>query len=267
MPMVTTGQTSGEKGATQRVYNGCLAGARSYALAPIWKDCSVRRSIVDSERRYEVVLFDLDGTLTDPKPGITRSVRYALEHLGVAVPDLEALTRFIGPPLHLSFARFYGFDEMKAREAVSRYREYFAETGLYENAVYPGIPNLLARLQEHGHRLLVATSKPTVYARQILEHFQLDRYFEQVVGSDLDLTRSDKAQIIAEALAGQADMARDVVVMVGDREHDILGARANRIASIGVTYGYGSLAELRDAGATAIAATVDELAALLGRRP
>jgi phosphoglycolate phosphatase len=211
----------------------------------------------------QVVLFDLDGTLTDPKSGITRSVSYALEHMGVAVPDLNALTRFIGPPLHHSFARYYGFDDAQAREAVAYYREYFAETGLYENAVYSGIPEMLAQLRERRQRLVIATSKPTVYARQILEHFQLDTYFEQVVGSDLDLTRSDKAQIIAEALGALPGVEREAVVMVGDREHDILGARANGIAAIGVTYGYGSLAELRDAGASAIAASVDELATLL----
>lgn len=216
-----------------------------------------------SENRYQVVLFDLDGTLTDPKPGITRSVRYALEHMGIAAPDLDAFTPFIGPPLHHSFARYYGFDEAQSREAIAYYREYFAATGLYENAVYPGIPEMLAELQERGQRLMVATSKPTVYARQVLEHFQLDFYFEQVVGSNLDLTRSDKAQIIAEALGALADSPRESVVMVGDREHDIRAGRANHVASIGVTYGYGSRAELHDAGATAIAASVDDLAALL----
>jgi phosphoglycolate phosphatase len=212
---------------------------------------------------YQLVLFDLDGTLTDPKPGITRSVAYALERMGIEVDDPDTLTPFIGPPLHQSFARYYGFDEAQARMAVALYREYFAETGLYENAVYPGIADLLERLHSRDRRLFVATSKPTIYARRILEHFELHGYFEQIVGSDLDLTRADKEQIIAEILATHEEAAREMAVMVGDREHDIIGARANQIDSIGVTYGYGSLAELRDAGATAIAASVDELAALL----
>lgn len=215
-------------------------------------------------KAYELVLFDLDGTLTDPKPGITQSVRYALEHLGVAITDLDSLTCFIGPPLHHSFARYYGLDEAQARAAVALYREYFAETGLYENMVYPGIPQLLEYLRSLDRRLIVATSKPTVYARRILEHFELESHFERVAGSDLDLSHSDKAEIIRDVVAPYEGVERAAIVMVGDREHDIIGACANRLDSIGVTYGYGSLAELRDAGATVIAASVDELAALLG---
>ncbi len=214
-------------------------------------------------REYKLILFDLDGTLTDPKPGITRAVRYALAQYDISVADLDSLTPFIGPPLHHSFARYYGFDAEQAREAVTFYREYFAETGLYENAVYPGIPDLLDRLQTSGRRLIVATSKPTVYAQRIVEHFQLATYFTQVVGSDLDLTRTDKAQIIAGILSAYPDVAREAVVMVGDREHDMIGARANHLEAIGVTYGYGSLDELRAAGATAIAGSVVELADLL----
>ncbi|HEU0026479.1 MAG TPA: HAD family hydrolase [Ktedonobacterales bacterium] len=213
--------------------------------------------------RYQLILFDLDGTLTDPKPGITRAVAHALAHYGIAVADLDALISFIGPPLHHSFARYYGFDDRQAREAVTYYREYFAEIGLYENTVYSGIPELLDRLQTAGRRLIVATSKPTVYARRILEHFQLAAYFTQVVGSELDLSRTDKAQIIGDVLNEYSDMAREAVVMVGDREHDIIGARAHDLDAIGVTYGYGSLAELRAAGATAIAESVAKLGGLL----
>jgi phosphoglycolate phosphatase len=218
---------------------------------------------VGTARHYELILFDLDGTLTDPKPGITQAVAYALARYGITVADLDTLIPFIGPPLHHSFARFYGFDDQQAREAVSYYREYFAEIGLYENAVYPGIPHLLDRLQTAGQRLIVATSKPTVYARRILEHFQLGAYFTQVVGSELDLSRTDKAQIIADILAAYPDVAREAVVMVGDREHDVIGARAHDLDAIGVTYGYGSLAELRAAGASAVAESVAELGSLL----
>ena len=218
---------------------------------------------VRNARTYQLMLFDLDGTLTDPKPGITRAVRYALARYDIAVADLDSLVPFIGPPLHQSFIRFYGFDDAQAREAVAFYREYFAEHGLYENAVYPGIPELLARLQSRERRLIVATSKPTVYARRIIEHFQLSAYFAQVVGSDLDLIRSDKALIIADVLSAYPDVAREAVVMVGDREHDIIGARSHHLDAIGVTYGYGALAELQAAGATSIAASVAELADLL----
>ena len=218
---------------------------------------------METAREYRLILFDLDGTLTDPKPGITRAVRYALARYDIAIDDLDTLTPFIGPPLHHSFARFYGFDDERAREAVGYYREYFAETGLYENTVYPGIPQLLERLRESGRRLIVATSKPTVYAQRIIEYFQLDAYFTQVVGSDLDLTRSDKALIIADILDAYPDVTREEVVMVGDREHDIFGARAHSLDAVGVTYGYGSLAELQAAGATAIAHSVADLANLL----
>ncbi len=214
-------------------------------------------------RAYDFILFDLDGTLTDPKPGITRAVQYALARYDIAVSDLDTLTPFIGPPLHQSFTRYYGFDDKQAMDAVAFYREYFSETGLYENAVYPGIPQLLDRLSAANRRLIVATSKPTIYAKRIIEHFQLDSYFTQVVGSDLDLTRVDKALIIADILSEYPDVARDAIVMVGDREHDIIGARAHDLDAIGVSYGYGSLAELQTAGATAIAGTVDELASFL----
>ncbi|HEX9035918.1 MAG TPA: HAD hydrolase-like protein [Ktedonobacterales bacterium] len=217
-------------------------------------------------KTYGVILFDLDGTLTDPKSGITRSVRYALEHIGVTAPDLDALTCFIGPPLRQSFTRYYGFDAEQAQQAVAFYREYFSDQGIYENAVYPGIAGLLARLMRGGCQLAVATSKPEVYARRILEHFALDGYIAQIEGSNLDLTRSDKAEIIAEVLAAYPGVDRSAIVMVGDREHDVLGARANQIDAIGVTYGYGSLAELRAAGATAFAASVDALSLLLEPR-
>ncbi len=214
-------------------------------------------------RGYRLILFDLDGTLTDPKPGITRAVRYALERLGVSIDDPDTLTPFIGPPLHHSFARFYGFDDERIREAIRLYREYFEETGLYENAVYPGIPSLLERLRAAERRLLVATSKPTIYAQRIVDHFDLSAYFARVVGSEMDLTRSDKAKVVAAALDTFPEVAREGVVMIGDREHDILGARANHLDAIGVTYGYGSRAELAAAGATAIADTVADLADLL----
>lgn len=211
---------------------------------------------------YGCILFDLDGTLTDPWEGITRSVQYALRAMGVEVSDRRELTRFIGPPLRQSFGAFYGLSPARAEEAVARYREYFADKGIFENAVYPGIPALLAALGECGATLLLATSKPTVYAARILAHFALEGFFSGVYGSELDGTRSDKAEVIALALKeGGVDPRR--AVMVGDREHDIVGAAKNGMASVGVLYGYGDRAELEAVGAGRIAATVDELQTLL----
>lgn len=212
---------------------------------------------------YQYILFDLDGTLTDPGVGIINSVRYALQQYGLD-GDPEFLRRFIGPPLVDSFMEYYGFDEAKAKEAVAYYREYFGPRGIFENQLYPGIPELLQTLVERGKKLALATSKPTVYARQILTHFQLDRYFaeEMIVGSYLDGRRTLKSEVIATVLA-LLPPEKDKAVMVGDRKFDIDGARANGIAAIAVTYGYGERAELEAAGPTHFAATVPELLALL----
>jgi phosphoglycolate phosphatase len=209
------------------------------------------------------ILFDLDGTLTDPKTGIIKSVQYALKSFGIDEPNLDALTKFIGPPLRDSFANFYGFSANDAELAVAKYREYFSDKGIFENEVYPGIPEMLKTLQNSRATLAVATSKPTVYARQILGHFALDGYFSFVAGSELDGTRSVKSEVINYALdeLGVTDKASSM--MVGDREHDIIGANEVGILSIGVTYGYGSRGELRNAKATHIVDTVGELAQLI----
>lgn len=212
---------------------------------------------------FATILFDLDGTLTDPKLGITGGVRHALARYGIVVDDLETLTPFIGPPLPQSFQRFYGFDEAQSRQAVWHYREYFSETGIFENTVYPGIAELLARLTAVGKRLAVATSKPTIYAERILRHFGLREYFAMVAGGDMEMTRLDKGLIIGDALAALGDISPTRAIMVGDREHDILGARHNGMAAVGVAYGYGSLDELRAAGPEYILATVAELRAVL----
>lgn len=204
-------------------------------------------------------LFDLDGTLTDPKTGITKSVAHALHSFGIETEDLDTLCKFIGPPLKESFMNYYGFTEEQGDLAVAKYREYFSVTGIFENAVYPGIPEGLAALKADGIRLIVATSKPAVYAKQILEHFGLLPYFEFVSGSELDGTRVKKSEVITYALqnAGITDLS--AVVMVGDREHDIIGAREVGIDSIGVLYGYGSRKEFEQAGADFIAETVTEM--------
>ncbi|MEG0564942.1 MAG: HAD family hydrolase [Hungatella sp.] len=205
----------------------------------------------------------MDGTLTDPIIGITQSVQYALHAYGIEVEDLRELCPFIGPPLKDSFIEFYQFSETQASEAIQKYREYFAVTGLYENLEYPGIKEMLSHLRAAGKILLVATSKPELFARQILEHFQLDPYFEDIGGSNMDETRVKKADVIAYLLEKNHITDPTRVVMVGDRKHDILGAKALGIDSVGVLYGYGDRAELELAGADHIVATVAELEALL----
>jgi len=218
---------------------------------------------VDASTRWRAVLFDLDGTLTDPKLGITRSIQYALRKRGITPPDADELEPFIGPPLAQSFRERLGFDEGEARRAVDDYREYFSQAGLYENEVYAGIPELLRDLRASELRVCLATSKPMVFAERILEHFDLAKHFDLVVGSHLDGTHVEKAEIVATALAGVSGILPERVVMVGDRMHDVHGARANGIDAIAVTWGYGSHEELRAAEPTSLAESVLELRRLL----
>ena len=208
---------------------------------------------------YQVILFDLDGTLTDPKVGITKSVQYALAKYDIHEPDLDKLIPFIGPPLVESFQEFYSLTNEQAHAAVGYYREYFTKAGMYENAVYPGIKELLARLAAVDRQLIVATSKPTVFSEQIMAHFGLDRFFSSIVGSNLDGSRIHKAEIIDHILASLPGFDRLNIIMVGDRKHDILGAKHNRIDSVAVSYGFGGLAELEAAQPTYIVSTVYEL--------
>ena len=215
------------------------------------------------ETMYDLVLFDLDGTLTDPKIGITKSIQYALSRLGVPEGNPERLVSFIGPPLFESFKHHYSFDEATALEAVGFYREYFSDTGIYENAVYPKIPELLIYLANCGKMMGVATTKPTPFAERILVHFGLHEYFTCVVGSELEPTGVSKSEIIRRALSNSPDIPKGKVIMVGDREHDIHGARDNGIHSIGVTYGYGAVEELSAARPTHLVDSVEGLQALL----
>jgi phosphoglycolate phosphatase len=201
-----------------------------------------------------IILFDLNGTLTDPKPGITRCIRYALERMSLFSPPEDELTWCIGPPLRGSLAKLVGDDA--ADRALELFRERFDDVGLYENDLYPGIPELLEGLA--GRRLFLATSKPSPYAQRILEHFWIKHFFEGIFGSELDGTRADKSDLIGYLLE-QTDIARDNAVMVGDRSHDMVGARRNGVDGLGVTYGYGSEDELREAGAKSIYATVADL--------
>lgn len=212
--------------------------------------------------RPRTLLFDLDGTLTDPKPGITRSVQYALERLGLTPPSEDELEWVIGPPMAHSFAALLGPDG-DVNEGIRLYRERYAVTGLFENTIIPGVPELLAGLQEDGRTLYVATSKPHVFARRILDHFGLSGFFEAVHGSELDGSLADKRELLAHAVAVRAiDPAS--AVMIGDRKHDVLGAGSVGIGTIGVRWGYGSDDELLDAGAAALVDRPDEIGRLAG---
>ncbi|EJS08398.1 MULTISPECIES: HAD family hydrolase [Bacillus] len=208
---------------------------------------------------YTTFLFDLDGTLTDPKEGIINAVLYVLEKMGIEEVNIIELDSFIGPPIQQSFADRYNMNEIEVERAVFYFREYLKQSGLLENKVYDGITALLQELKDAGNRLFVATSKPTVFAKQVIEHFQLTSFFEEIVGSNLDGTRIKKEEIIAHILQTNEELQKEEMVMIGDRKHDVIGANSNGIASIGVLYGYGSEIELGDAGAIHIVKDVEEL--------
>jgi phosphoglycolate phosphatase len=212
--------------------------------------------------RYETFLFDLDGTLTDPKEGITRSVQYALNRMAVQEEDLEGLVRFIGPPLKESFERYYGFSAAEAVQAIGYYREYFQARGIFENFVLEGMDRILTRLMEKGKGLFVATSKPTVFARKIADRFGLSPYFTEIVGSELDGRRCEKADVIRHILDHHG-IRKEKTLMIGDREHDIRGALKNGMDSLGVGFGYGSQEELEGAGADYYVETIGALERLL----
>jgi phosphoglycolate phosphatase len=208
---------------------------------------------------YTTFLFDLDGTVTDPKKGIVNSVLYALEKVGIEELHVSELDSFIGPPIQQSFVERYNMNEGEVERAVFYFREYLKQRGLLENSVYEGIPNLLKQLKDTGNRLFIATLKPTIFARQVIEHFQLTNYFEDIIGSNLNGTRIKKEEIIAHILQQNEGLNKEEVVMIGDRKHDIIGANHNGIASIGVLYGYGSENELIEVSATHIAKDIEEL--------
>ena len=215
--------------------------------------------------RYPYLLFDLDGTLTNPKEGITRSVQYALEKMGIVEEDLDKLTAFIGPPLIPSFMEYYGLTEEQAKEALAWYRKRFVPIGIFENSVLPGIPQMLADLHRQGYFLAVASSKPEEYVHRILDRFELGQYFDEVVGASLDEKRSEKHDVINEALRriglGEAD--KDKVLMIGDRKHDVEGAKKCGIHSLGLYAGFAEEGELEKAGADHICRTVAQMHAFL----
>lgn len=212
---------------------------------------------------YHHILFDLDGTLTDPFEGITNSVVHALRHFGIEVEDKRELRCFIGPPLTESFSKYYGLSDEDAKKAVEVYREHFGVKGLFENELYVGIPELLSKLKENGKTVIMATSKPEVYARRIAEHFDIAKYFDYMAGSLLDGRRIAKNEVIEYALQSLDITDRSQCIMIGDRKHDIIGAKKISMASIGVLYGYGSVEELTAAGADYIAEGVSDIAPII----
>jgi phosphoglycolate phosphatase len=201
----------------------------------------------------DAIYFDLDGTLTDPKPGITRSIQYAMQKLDLPVPSQDELTWCIGPPLRDSFVKLLGGDS-RADLAVTLYRERFGDVGLYENAVYPDIEHILTALKQSHGRLFVATSKARVFAERIIDHFGLGGYFEHVFGAELDGTRVHKSDLLAYAL-DKTGVDPSRALMIGDRSHDMIGARNNGMGALGVLYGYGSREELIEAGASHVCAS------------
>ena len=213
---------------------------------------------------YKNLIFDLDGTLIEPKTGITRAIVYALKHYGFEIPesDYDSLTPFIGPPLTDSFTRYFGFDHAKAREAVEKYREYYSVTGLFECSVYPGIPNLLMQLHQAGVQVYLATSKPQIFAETLLKHLKLDHFFTIIAGSTLDHTRDQKSQVL-DWLLSQAHLKPETCLMIGDRHYDVEGARTCGIDAVAVSYGYGSGEEFDLCAPAYRAETVEDLAELL----
>ena len=213
--------------------------------------------------KYTTVLFDLDGTITDSKPGILNSIRYALKKHGLQVPSDEVLQTFIGPPLKEQFQEVFGLTEEESIQMVAAYREYYAEKGIFENRVYEGVPEMLEKLKNHGMRIVMATAKPELYAERIAEHFEFDRYFDFIGGACMDGRRTDKHEVIEYVLKTCGIKDRGSTVMVGDRRHDMEGAGQAGIASLGVLYGYGSRQELETAGAGMLAEDPAEAAELI----
>ena len=208
---------------------------------------------------YKYILFDLDGTLTNPELGITNCVMYALEKFGIKENDRKKLHPFIGPPLTYSFQNFYGLSEKESKQAVAFYRERFSVKGLYENEVYVGVPEMLQNLKEQGKKLIIATSKPEEYTIKILKYFELYKYFDFVAGATMDGSRGEKSEIITYALEIGSIEDKFQTVMIGDRKYDILGAKENGLDSVGVLFGFGDLEELTKAGATYIAENVEDI--------
>jgi len=207
------------------------------------------------------ILFDLDGTIIDPKEGITKSIAYALDHYNIHIEDLDSLCKYIGPPFREIFMEDYGFSREEVEKVLSKYRERFSKLGVYESTLYLGMDDLLKNLRDK--KLIVATSKPTIFAEKILDYHNIKQYFHFIGGCELDGERSTKEEVIKYVLDYNHISSRDEVVMIGDRKYDVFGAKENDIESIGVLYGYGGFEELSSAGADYLVETVEDLLKLI----
>ncbi|AWN61352.1 HAD family hydrolase [Streptococcus sobrinus] len=212
---------------------------------------------------YQTIIFDLDGTLTDSQTGIINSLAYAFKQMGLPMPVQSQLKKFIGPPLSQSFQDFCGLNDIETQKTISYYRQYFADKGWKENQLLPGARELLAKLKQAGKTLLVASSKPEVFVKQILDHFEIDSYFTVIAGASLDDSRSQKSAVIAHALKTAKIEELKGCVMVGDRKHDVEGAKVQGLPTIGLLLGFGSRQELEESGAIAIAENFQDLEKIL----
>ena len=214
---------------------------------------------------YSYLLFDLDGTITESGPGIMNSVRYTLKKMGFAELPSGTLEKFVGPPLADSFMKYAGMSQEEATQAISCYREYYTSKGIFENSVYPGVEEMLQKLKENGFVLALSTSKPELFAKKILEHFQINQYFSAICGASMDEKRVAKAEVIRYTLdtLKLSESQKGEILMVGDREHDVFGAKENGLDCLGVLYGYGDREELEQAGAKYIADTASDVADIL----
>jgi len=212
---------------------------------------------------YKTIFFDLDGTLTDPATGITNSVLYALNKFDIEVNDRSELFKFIGPPLLDAFSEYYGFSKSESEKALMYYREYFSNKGIFENMLYDGTKDMLKKVKSMEKNIVLATSKPLEFAIRILKHFEIFEMFDFVAGASMDETRNQKKDVIKYAIDSFGITDTSTVLMVGDREHDILGAKKFSIDSAGVLYGYGSKEELKKAGATYIVKNIEDILKLI----
>ena len=209
--------------------------------------------------KYKYILFDLDGTITESGPGIMNSVEYALNKMNREVGERDTLKKFIGPPLTESMEKYYGMSEEEALLGVKYYREYYHDKGIYENRVYDGLEEVLKKINEAGKQAIVATSKPEKYAKIIIDHFHLTQYFACVAGMEMDGGRGTKAQVITYALEKNDITDKSNVLMIGDREHDVIGAHENGLDCLGILYGFGSRKEFEEAGADYIRENVEDI--------
>ena len=214
-------------------------------------------------KKYEIIAFDLDGTLSDPAEGLISSFEYTMKKLSLSYESRESLKRFIGPPLYDEWRRCFSFTETEADRAIAVFREYYSVYGWWDNRIYPGVVELLSAIKDSGKKIILATSKPEVFARKILKRFDIERYFDFISGACGEKVRDKKHEVLEYALASLGEINRNNVILVGDRKYDAEGARLCKVDSLGVLYGHGSCEEIAEAGFTYIAKTVSDVGKIL----